>query len=103
MSWLRRFWFFWWDIMVSYVLGALVRRGAKILCIDRPSGQLWQGHASVLGEQDNRRCWYVRNGVNNEEVCLVYLDERGVTWVWGWEGEAADAFRAQQLLVESAA
>lgn len=43
------------------------------------------------------RVWYSTGALD-----CVRLADYGTTWVYGWEGEAADAFAAQLLLEASA-
>lgn len=106
MKWLRRFWFSWWDIIESYRLGTVVRpRGTKILFVCANLHQeraLLCGYASMRGELESGRIWYVRAGTSLEYVHVVYLADRGVTWVYGWDGPDAEALRATHLLTESA-
>lgn len=104
MKQLRQLWFCWWDVVVSYTLGRLIRpRGAKILfrTTGEAGGLLLQGYASVRSRHRNDRVWYIRAGAKPEHVYRARLADRGVTWVYGWDGPDADALRAQHLLVES--
>jgi hypothetical protein len=100
---MKSFWLFWWDAVLTYMHGEVVRsRGARVLFVDERTGELLRGYLSAVGSLSGKRQWYVRDE-NHEAVYAVAVHDRGVTWVRGWEGEAADAFRASHLLTRSAA
>jgi len=112
----------------TWVFGSIVWPGRKVLVFTCTCGatckhlkisehqlQLIRGRVSVRGAECAREIgdsiWVhielVRSAplgagqVTEREITHVHACDYGVTWVWGWTGERADAFRAQCLLVES--
>lgn len=94
---LKAFWYFWFDVVQSYLFGRLIRPcGRKVSWV--AGGKLIKGELSVCGAWEGRRCWYVRFGKDGSDVDRVYIDERGITWTRAWTGKEVDALLAIQAL-----